>query len=210
MAAGKLSGRFDARRLQRRCGDFADAGNAAHTERREKCFFASGRHPQQAARLGLIAGHFRDQSGARQPRRARQARRRGNFAEQRVRRSHRRPVQPLGARQVQIRLVHRSHFHHRRIFSQDRRDAVAPLRIQVMPAVEKYRVRAEPRGRAQRHRRMYAVLSRFVAGRGNHAALVRLAANDHGLAAQFGTIQQLHRNKKRVHIHMQDRGYEGC
>ena len=61
-------------RLQRRFRDLADSWNAPHTERREKRLLASGRNPQQAARLGLIAGHFGDQPRARKARRARQAR----------------------------------------------------------------------------------------------------------------------------------------
>src|SRR5690242_12732773 len=44
----------------------------------------------------------------------------------------------------------------------------------------------------------------FITRRRDHPAAIRLPAYDDGLAAQFGTLQQLHGNKKCVHIHVQN------
>ena len=128
--------------VQRRFGDFADSGNAPHAERREKCFLAPGGNPHQAARLGLIARHFGDQARSREARGARQSGGCRNFAQQRIGRGQRRAVQALRPGEIEISLVHRSHFHDRRIFSENRRDAVAPLGIEMMPRLKKNRVRA--------------------------------------------------------------------
>ena len=68
-------------------------------------------------------------------------------------------------------------------------------------------MRAQPPGGLQRHRGMDSEPARFIAGRRHHAATVRLPADNDGLAAQLRTFQQFNGNKKRVHIHVQDRSY---
>ena len=78
----------------------------------------------------------------------------------------------------------------------------------MMPAIEKHGVRTQPRRRAQRHGRLNAVFSRLVARRGNHAALIRLPSDNHGLAAQFRPIEQFDRNEKGVHIDVKNGGAE--
>ncbi len=67
-------------------------------------------------------------------------------------------------------------------------------------------MRAQSAGGAQRHRRVNAETARFVARRRNHSTAIRLAADNYGLAAQFGMFEQFDRNEKRVHIDVQD----GC
>ena len=42
-------------------GDFADAGDLAHVERRQEARLLAGKDPQNAVGLGLIGGDFRDQ-----------------------------------------------------------------------------------------------------------------------------------------------------
>src|SRR2546425_7996416 len=84
--------------------------------------------------------------------------------------SQRRAMKALGPGQVQIGSINRDHLHHGRILCQESRDAVAPFRVEIVVAVQKYGVRAQaPRG-AQRHRRMNAILPGLVARRGYHAA----------------------------------------
>jgi hypothetical protein len=51
---------------------------------------------------------------------------------------------------------------------------------------------------------MDAILSRFVAGRRDDAALIGTASYDNGLAAEFGAFEQLDGNEKRVHVHVKD------
>src|ERR1700722_20071546 len=53
---------------------------------------------------------------------------------------------------------------------------------------------------------MHTKFPSFVAGGRHDAALVRPATNDHRLAAQFGPFEQLDGHKKRVHVHVEDRG----
>ena len=54
----QLANRFDAERLQSSFCNFADTGNSAHRERREKRRFASRRNPNEAAWFGLVARYF--------------------------------------------------------------------------------------------------------------------------------------------------------
>ena len=74
----------------------------------------------------------------------------------------------------------------------------------MMPRFEKHRVRAQSASRAQWHRRLNSVFSRLIARRGNHATLIGLPANDHGLAAQLRPVQQFDGNEKRVHVNVEN------
>src|ERR1700730_5724949 len=71
-------------------------------------------------------------------------------------------------------------------------------------AIQKNRVRTESSRRPKRHCGLNSIFARFVTRRGNNAALVRPPAHQHGLAAQFRTFEQLHRNEKCVHVHVED------
>ena len=201
----QLADRFDAERLQSGFGDFADAGNSAHGERREKCASLPGGNPDEAARLGLIARDFCDEARGAKPAGARQARGRGDFEQKFVSGGERRSVQAFGAGEIEIGFVDRGHFDDRRKLSREswRRDR--SIRRRAVVAVEKNCVGAKLPSGAQRHRGMDAEFPRFVARRGNHAALIGLAAHDYRLAAQFRSLQQLDRNEERVHIDMQNR-----
>ena len=79
-----------------------------------------------------------------------------------------------------------------------------------MPRLEEYGLGAEASGGAQGHGGVDAVAPRLVAGGANHAALVRLAADNHRQAAQLGALEQLDGNKERVHIHVQDGSGKLC
>ena len=64
-------------------------------------------------------------------------------------------------------------------------------------------LRAEFVRRAQRHGGVNAELAGFVGGRGDHAALVALAAHHDGFAFERGIEQLFHRHEKRVHVDME-------
>jgi hypothetical protein len=70
-------------------------------------------------------------------------------------------------------------------------------------AIQKNCMGTESSRRPKRHRGLDAIFARFVTRRGNNAALVRPPAHDHGLAAQFWTFEQFHRNEKCIHVHME-------
>src|SRR5437763_840046 len=78
-----------------------------------------------------------------------------------------------------------------------------------MVAIEINRVRAKAPGRTQRHGRMHAELSRFVARCGNDAALIGSATDDDRFAAQFRPLEQFNGHKERVHVDMQNRSDAG-
>src|SRR5260370_6252423 len=201
----KLFHCFDAERTQRAFGNFTDAGNLAHRERREKARFASRRDPQQAARLGLVRSDFGDEARRGKSAGTRKTCGARDGAQEFVGRGERRPVQALGAGEIEISFVNRNHFHDGGKLREDRGDAIAPLRIELVAQVQKNGVRAKAAGGAQRHRPANAVFACFVAGRGNYAALIGLPADDHGLAAQFWAVEQFHGDKARVYIDVQDR-----
>ena len=195
---------FDAERAQRSFRDFADAGNLSNRKRREEARLAARRNPHEPSRLRLIRSHF-----GREPRRGQTAGAGkrcfvGDLAKELVCGSQGRPVQSLRAREIEIRFVNRNHFDDWREFHQDGGDPVAPFAVFFVMAVEKNRVWAESPCGSQRHCRMNAVFSCFVARGGNHATLIFLSANNYGFAAQFRPLQQLHGNKKRVHVHVQN------
>ena len=113
-------------------------------------------------------------------------------------------MQALCSSKIEISLVDGNHFDDRRKFHKNRGDAVAPFAVLFVMAVEKDRVGTQPARRSQGHCRMNTVFSRFIAGRGDHAALILLPANDNGSAAQFRPLQQFDGDEKSVHIHVQN------
>ncbi len=74
-----------------------------------------------------------------------------------------------------------------------------------MVAIKIDGVRAQTPCGAQRHCRVNAKLARFVARCGDHAALIWLTADDHGLAAQFRALEQFNRDEKSVHVDVKNR-----
>ncbi len=73
-------------------------------------------------------------------------------------------------------------------------------------AIEIDGVRAETAGGAQRHGGVDAEFPGFVAGGGDYAALIGLAADDDGLAAELGALEQLDGDEEGVHVDVEDGG----
>ena len=71
--------------------------------------------------------------------------------------------------------------------------------------IQKNGLRTKFPSRAQRHRGMHSKLSRLVTRRCNDAALIRPPSHHNRLAPQLRPFEQFHRNKKRVHVDMQNR-----
>ena len=109
------------------------------------------------------------------------------------------------SREVEIGFIDGSHFHHRRKSGENRSHAVAPLRVEIVATVQENSVRAKLSCGAQRHGRMNAIAARFVARCRDDSAAIRLPTHNDGLATQLGTFEQFHRNKKCIHVHVQNR-----
>ena len=114
-------------------------------------------------------------------------------------------MQSCGAGEIEVRLVDRNHFDNGRKCREDRGDAVAPLAVLFVMAVQENCVRAKPSRGAQRHRGVDAIFPRFVTRSGDDAALVGTASHNNRFAAQLRAIEQFHRHEKRIHVHMEDR-----
>src|SRR6266436_9871961 len=71
-------------------------------------------------------------------------------------------------------------------------------------AIEIDGVRAKAPGPAQRHSGMHAELARFIARCGDHAALIRSAADDDGFATQLRPLEQFDGYKERIHVDVQN------
>ena len=71
---GQIADLANAELVQVLLGDFADAGDLSHVERREKPRLLTRQHPQHAVRLGLIGGDLGDQARGGDPDRAVQVR----------------------------------------------------------------------------------------------------------------------------------------
>ena len=181
-----------------------DPTDLADRQWRKEARFHARRDPDEATWLTLVGGDFGHKSCGGEPPGARQSRLAGDGAQQFVGRGKRRAVEALRSGEIEIGLIDRDHLDDGRKSSEDRGDAVAPLRIFLVMAVEEHGVRAELSGGAQRHRGMNAVFASFVAGGRNDSALIRAAAHDYGLSAQFGAFKELDRDEKRVHVHMED------
>ena len=201
---GQLTDGGNSPRVQRLLRNFADAGNAAHAERRKKNCFGSGGNAKQAARLGLIAGNFCDEARGSESAGTRKAGGARDFRKQFVRGGERGAVKFFRAAEIEIGFVNGSHFHGGRIFRENYGDAVGPFFVERVAHVEKNRVRTKFRGGAQRHRRVNAKFARFVTACGDNAARIGPAADDYGFAAKVGTIEQFDGNEKRVHIEMKN------
>src|SRR6202012_370549 len=113
--------------------------------------------------LRLLRSDFRDEPRRTETAGAGKSRRARNHPQKFVGSSKRRAVQAFRAREIEISLIDRNHFHDRRKLSEDRRDAIAPLAVLVVMAVQKNSVWAKLPGGSQRHRRVHAEFSRLVA-----------------------------------------------
>ena len=117
-------------------------------------------------------------------------------------------MKALGAGKIKIGFINGDHFHDRRELNKDGGNAIAPFGIPFVMAIKEDGMRAQARRGAQGHRRMDAEFARFVAGSGDNTALIGPAANDNGLAAEVGALEEFHGNEEGVHIHMEDGGVE--
>ena len=109
-------------------------------------------------------------------------------------------VQALRAGEIQVGFVDRGHFNLGRKCLKDFEDLARVLAIASRVAIDEYCVRAESRGRAQRHGRVDTELARGL-GRGrDHTALVGLPANDHGLAHERGIEEFFDGDEEGVHV----------
>ena len=180
-----------------------DPRHLAHVERRQERRLAPGNHRQNAVRLRLIGRDLRDQPRDRNPDRAVQLRGGLHPLVQQVRRAQRRPVQPLGAAHIEIRLVDRRHLDERRERSQHFVHLVRALAVPLGMAIDEDRLRAQLVRGAQRHRRMHAELPRRIGRRRDHPALVRPSADHDRLAFQRRVEQLFHGHEERVHVDME-------
>ena len=55
---------------------------------------------------------------------------------------------------------------------------------------------------------MDAIRARFIAGRGDDAALIGTPADNYGLAAKVGTVEELDGDEESIHVHMEDGGVQ--
>ena len=195
---------FDAERAESAFGDFADPGNFAYGERREKFCLLAGCNPDEAARLSLIAGNFCGQPSCGKATGAGKAGFARDGAKQFVRGGERWAVHALGAGEIEIGFIDGDHFHNGGKAGEDGGDAIAPFAVFVMVTVEKDGVRTKFSGSAQRHGGMNTVFAGFVAGGGDDAALVGTAADDYWLAAEVGAIEKLDGDEEGVHVDMKN------
>jgi hypothetical protein len=113
-------------------------------------------------------------------------------------------VQAAGARHVEEGLVDRQRLDQRRDLLEDAHDLLGVLRVARVVAPEHHRVGAPLQSDRHRHGRVHAEPARLVARRRDHAAASG-AADEHGLATQVGSLEQLDGHEERVHVDVQDR-----
>src|SRR6185312_13209613 len=99
-----------------------------------------------------------------------------------MRRFERWPMQPPRAAQIDIRLIDRRHLDLWREARQYLKDFLRILAIARRLPFDEDCLRAQSRGRTQRHCGMYSELACRVGCRGHHAALIPLAAYHNRLA----------------------------
>src|SRR6267378_2244068 len=204
--SGDLFDSFNAEGAKRSLRNLTDPWNFSHRQLREESLFAAYRDPDKTARLGLIRRNFRNEPRRSQSAGARKSSGARDGLKQLVGRRQRWSVQSLGAGEIEIGFVDRDHFDDWREFRENARDAIAPLRIFFVVAIQKNRVRAQPSRRSKRHRGVNPEFPRFIARGGNDAALIGSSANHNWFASQFRPLEQFHRNEERVHVYMKD----GC
>jgi hypothetical protein len=76
-------------------------------------------------------------------------------------------------------------------------------------AVKEDGVGAEASRGAQRHGGVDTEFAGFVAGGGDDAALVGASADDNGLAAEVGALEEFDGNEESVHVDVEDGGVGG-
>ena len=110
-----------------------------------------------------------------------------------------------GARDVQKRLVDRYAFDKRRIMAKNLEYLIRNLLIEVHVRSDEDGVRTAFVGRAGRHGRVDAELAGLVGAGRDNAAFVGAGADDDGLSAPFGMVQEFDGREEGVHVDMEDR-----
>ena len=125
------------------------------------------------------------------------------FVEQ-VRGFHGGAVEPLGTGHVEIGFVDGGHLHFGREAVHHVEDFLRALAVALGVAFDEDRLRAKLAGCAQGHGGVDAKFPCRVAGRGDYAALVGLAAYDDGLAFERWVVEFFHRDEEGVHVEVED------
>ena len=113
-------------------------------------------------------------------------------------------MKAFGAGEIEIGLIDRDHFHDRRESGEDGGDAVAPLGIFFVVAIEEDGMRTEAARGAEGHGGVNAVFARLVTGSGDDTALVGAAAYYNRFAAKVGSVEEFDGDKECVHIHVEN------
>ena len=95
----------------------------------------------------------------------------------------------------------------RRVLFKQRKNFFRVFAVEAAPVGEKNSLRAKFFCLKSRHRRMDAVLSRFVGG-GGYDTLAAFSTDDHRLAFQRGIYRLLYGSVKCVHIDMKKPGHK--
>ena len=115
-----------------------------------------------------------------------------------------RPVEPLGARHVDVGFVDGDHL---QLGRETVKDSVNFLRAVAvargMPGDEDG-VRTKPGRGTQRHGGMHSELARLIGGRSYNAALVGRSSDDNRLILQRRIVELLHRDEESVHVYVED------
>jgi hypothetical protein len=175
----------------------------AHRLFGEECLRFACAQDRKAARLVEIRGDLGEKFVAGQPDRDGDAEL--SFDVGGKARKHlggRQTVQPLGARQIEKRLVDRERLDQRGQCQHQLPDLAADARIFVHVRPDHARMRAQPKRLEHRHCRSHPEGSGDVAGRGDNAA--PSAADDHRLGGKRGIVALLDRGVEGVAIDVGD------
>ena len=161
-------------------------------------------HDQHAVRLRPAGRQFGDELGRRRTDRAGQACLFPHPAADEFADVGRCAEHTAGARDVEEGLVDAKSFHQRGHLVEDRHHLPGERSVLVEMRLEHDRLRAEPQGPGQRHRRTNAVLAGGVI-RGGDDGSGRAPGDDDGLGDQFRPVEKFHGGEKRVEVDVQDR-----
>ena len=185
----------------------SDPRNAADGKRCQKRRLVARQDTQESVGFRHTGGDLRHQLVGRHADRRVDADRVFYFIMNPHRRFGHRTVQALASGQVHIRLVEGHRLHQRRVTVEDVEDASRELAVQMMRSAQKDGVGTQPFGAGDGLCRMDAVFARLIRRRRHHPASLGVAADDHRLAQERRIAHLFHRNKKRIHINVQNRSH---
>ena len=160
--SAQISDLVNAQAVQVLFGDFADARNLAHIQRRQKICFLPGHNPEDAVGFGPGGRNFRDEPRDADPDRAVEPGLGLHLLVEQVSGAERRAVQPFGAGHIEIGFIDRSHLDLRRERGQHPMHFFRTLPIAIGMAVDEDGLRAKLGCGAQRHGGVHAKLAGFV------------------------------------------------